>query len=118
MFFHSSKPEPERPADPAVRRANLRRVVRLFKPYRGRLAALLALIVFSAGLGVIPALLREFRIETLAEDLRPGAVARRGLDLVPISEGMIQRPATELAPFLRTGLQRRGSLARRPVSNS
>jgi ATP-binding cassette, subfamily B, bacterial len=57
MFFHSSKPEPERPADPAVRRANLRRVVRLFKPYRGRLAALLALIVFSAGLGVIPAFL-------------------------------------------------------------
>src|SRR5256884_3135793 len=57
MFFHSSKPEPERPADPAVRRATLRRVVRLFKPYRGRLAALLALIVFSAGLGVIPAFL-------------------------------------------------------------
>src|SRR5438309_5326120 len=57
MFFHSSKPEPERPADPAVRRANLRRVVRLFKPYRGRLAALLALIVFSAGLGVVPAFL-------------------------------------------------------------
>jgi ATP-binding cassette subfamily B protein len=57
MFFHSSKPEPERPADPAVRRANLRRVVRLFTPYRGRLAGLLALIVFSAGLGVIPAFL-------------------------------------------------------------
>src|SRR5882757_7342212 len=57
MFFHSSKPEPERPADPAVRRANLRRVVSLFKPYRGRLAGLLALIVFSAGLGVIPAFL-------------------------------------------------------------
>jgi len=57
MFFHSSKPEPERPADPAVRRANLRRVVRLFRPYRGRLGALLALIVFSAGLGVIPAFL-------------------------------------------------------------
>src|SRR5437868_13564334 len=57
MFFHSSKPEPERPAVPAVRRANLRRVVRLFKPYRGRLAALLALIVLSAGLGVIPAFL-------------------------------------------------------------
>jgi ATP-binding cassette, subfamily B, bacterial len=49
--------QPERPADPAVRRANLRRVARLFGPYRGRLSAVLALIVFSAGLGVIPAFL-------------------------------------------------------------
>jgi ATP-binding cassette, subfamily B, bacterial len=57
MFFHSSDASPERPADPAVRRANLRRVVRLFKPYRGRLSAVLALIVFSSGLGVIPAFL-------------------------------------------------------------
>jgi ATP-binding cassette subfamily B protein len=57
MFFHSSDAPAERPDDPAVRRANLRRVVRLFKPYRSRLAALLALIVFSAGLGVIPAFL-------------------------------------------------------------
>jgi ATP-binding cassette subfamily B protein len=48
---------PERPADPAVRRANLRRVARLFRPYRGRLAAVLSLIVFSAGLGVVPAFL-------------------------------------------------------------
>jgi ATP-binding cassette, subfamily B, bacterial len=48
---------PERPADPAVRRANLVRVARLFRPYRGRLASVLALIVFSAGLGVIPAFL-------------------------------------------------------------
>jgi ATP-binding cassette subfamily B protein len=57
MFFHSSKPAPERPADPEVRRANLRRVIRLFKPYRGKLSAVLALIVFSAALGVIPAFL-------------------------------------------------------------
>src|ERR1700730_7524236 len=57
MFFHSSDAAPERPADPEVRRANLRRVVRLFRPYRGRLSAVLALIVFSAALGVIPAFL-------------------------------------------------------------
>src|SRR3982751_4028649 len=48
---------PERPADPAVRRANLRRVAGLFRPYRGRLSAVLGLIVFSAALGVIPAFL-------------------------------------------------------------
>ncbi len=39
----------ERPADPAVRRANLRRVFALFRPYRLRLSAVLALILVSAG---------------------------------------------------------------------
>jgi ATP-binding cassette, subfamily B, bacterial len=48
---------PERPADPAVRRAYLRRIVALFRPYRLRLAAVLALILFSSVLGSIPALL-------------------------------------------------------------
>jgi ATP-binding cassette, subfamily B, bacterial len=57
MFFHSSDVPPERPADPAVRRANLRRIRPLFRPYRKRLAALLGLIIFTAGLGVIPAFL-------------------------------------------------------------
>ncbi len=48
---------PERPADPAVRRAYLRRIVALFRPYRLRLAGVLALILFSSVLGSIPALL-------------------------------------------------------------
>jgi ATP-binding cassette subfamily B protein len=54
-------PEPsERPADRAVRRANVRRVVRLFRPYRLRLSAVLALILVAAGLGIVsPFLLRE-----------------------------------------------------------
>jgi ATP-binding cassette subfamily B protein len=55
---------PERPADPAVRRANLRRVARLFKPYRGRLSGVLALIVFSAALGVVPAFLLKEILNT------------------------------------------------------
>ena len=51
---------PERPSDPAVRKANLRRIFPLFRPYRARLGAVCALIVFSAALGVIPSfLLRE-----------------------------------------------------------
>jgi ATP-binding cassette subfamily B protein len=74
---------PERPADPAVRRANLRRVAALFKPYRGRLAAVLALIVFSAALGVVsPFLLREIldkaiprRDTTLLSYLAGGMIA-------------------------------------------
>jgi ATP-binding cassette subfamily B protein len=48
---------PERPADPAVRRAYLKRVVALVRPYRRRLAGVLALIVLSSALGTIPAFL-------------------------------------------------------------
>ena len=49
----------ERPADPAVRRANLRRIVQLFRPYRLRLGAVLGLILFSSALGAIPAFLLQ-----------------------------------------------------------
>src|SRR5947209_4822728 len=55
-FFDAVEP-PERPTDPAVRRANLRRIGRLFLPYRLRLGAVLGLIVVSAALGTIPAFL-------------------------------------------------------------
>jgi ATP-binding cassette subfamily B protein len=56
-------PEPDaavvRPTDKAVRRANLRRIGRLFTPYKARLVAVLALIVVAAGLGIVsPFLLR------------------------------------------------------------
>jgi ATP-binding cassette, subfamily B, bacterial len=57
MFFHSAQAPPERPADPAVRRANLRRIGPLFTPYWRRLSGLLGLIVLTAGLGVVPAFL-------------------------------------------------------------
>src|ERR687894_1603814 len=62
-------PEPvERPADRAVRRANLRRVVRLFRPYRWRLALVLATIMVSALLGMIsPFLLRDILDEAIPE---------------------------------------------------
>jgi ATP-binding cassette, subfamily B, bacterial len=57
---------PDRPADPAVRRANLRRVAILFKPYRWRLAAVLALIFVSALLGIVsPFLIRDIFDEAL-----------------------------------------------------
>ena len=55
-----SSPAPERPTDPAVRRANLRRVAILFKSYRLRLAAVLGLIFLSALLGIVsPFLIRD-----------------------------------------------------------
>jgi ATP-binding cassette subfamily B protein len=60
---------PERPADPAVRRANLRRVARLFGPYRWRLSAVLALIFASALLSIVsPFLIRDIFDRALPED--------------------------------------------------
>ena len=63
---------PERPADPAVRRAYLRRIVALFRPYRLRLAGVLGLIVFSSLLGSIPAFLikQVFDVALPENDLR------------------------------------------------
>ncbi len=61
--------KPERPADPAVRRANLRRVLALFGPYRVRLGAVLALICFSALLGIVsPFLVRDIFDHALPEN--------------------------------------------------
>jgi ATP-binding cassette subfamily B protein len=60
---------PERPADPAVRRAYLRRIVALFRPYRLRLSGVLGLILFSSALGVIPALL----LKEVIDDALPNA---------------------------------------------
>jgi ATP-binding cassette subfamily B protein len=60
---------PERPADPEVRRANLRRVAILFKTYRRRLAAVLGLIFISALLGIVsPFLIRDIFDEALPQD--------------------------------------------------
>src|SRR5436305_6891346 len=70
MFFHSSDAPAERPADPAVRRANLRRIGPLFKPYWRRLSGLLALIVLSAALGVVPAFLLKGVIQAIQEEDR------------------------------------------------
>src|SRR5205085_1831653 len=65
MFFHSADEAPERPADPALRRANLRRIGPLFRPYWRRLSGLLALIVVSAGVGVLPAFLLKHALEAI-----------------------------------------------------
>jgi ATP-binding cassette subfamily B protein len=59
---------PVRPADKAVRRANLHRVVRLFRPYRKRLTGLLALIVFTGALGIVPAFLLRDALTALFDD--------------------------------------------------
>src|SRR6476661_6633132 len=68
MYFHSSREEPERTADPAQRRANLRRIGPLFAPYKLRLSAVLLLIVVSAGLGVLPAFLLKRVLEAIGQN--------------------------------------------------
>jgi ATP-binding cassette, subfamily B, bacterial len=68
MFFHSSDAPAERPADPAVRRANMRRIRPLFAPYKRRLGGLLALIIFTAAVGVIPAFLLKHVLQAISSN--------------------------------------------------
>ncbi len=90
MFFHSSDAPPERPADPAVRRANLRRIGRLFAPYKLRLGGVLWLIVVSAGLGVIPAFLLKRVLEAIARnDTTSLSLNAGGMIAIAIATGVL-----------------------------
>jgi ATP-binding cassette subfamily B protein len=90
MYFHSSREAPERPADPEQRRANLRRIGPLFKPYRARLSGLLLLIVVSAGLGVIPAFLLKRVLEAIGKnDTTELSVAAGGMIAIAIVTGAL-----------------------------
>src|SRR5437588_3330546 len=91
MFFHDrGEAPPERPDDPEVRRANLRRIGPLFKPYRRRLSILLGLIVASAGLGVLPAfLLRRVLVAIEAHDTRAVSVNAGGMIVIAIIAGAL-----------------------------
>jgi ATP-binding cassette subfamily B protein len=91
MFFHDrGGPPPERPADPAVRRANMRRIGPLFKPYWRRLSVLLALIVASAGLGVLPAfLLRRVLIAIARHDTGAISLNAGGMIAIAVVSGVL-----------------------------
>jgi ATP-binding cassette, subfamily B, bacterial len=91
MFFHDrGEAPPERPADPEVRRANLRRIGPLFKPYWRRLSFLLGIIVFSAGLGVIPAfLLRRVLIAIQDHDTRQVSLNAAAMIVIAIVAGIL-----------------------------
>jgi ATP-binding cassette subfamily B protein len=90
MRWETPLEPPERPADPAVRRANLRRVVRLFSPYRARLGGLLGLIVVSAALGVVPAFLLRGVIVAIAthHDTRLSWLAG-GMIAIAVASGVL-----------------------------
>src|SRR6476619_7291836 len=91
IFFHDrGEAPPERPADPEVRRANLRRIGPLFKPYWRRLSVLLGLIVLSAGLGVVPAfLLRRVLIAIQSQDTRAVSVNAAAMIAIAIVAGIL-----------------------------
>jgi ATP-binding cassette subfamily B protein len=90
-FFHDrGEAPPERASDPEVRRANLRRIGPLFKPYRRRLAVLLGLIVASASLGVLPAfLLRRVLVAIQAHDTHGVSVNAGGMIVIAIAAGVL-----------------------------
>src|SRR5258705_4780300 len=90
MFFHSSEAPPERPSDPAVRRANLTRIGRLFAPYKTRLGGVLILIVISAGLGVVPAFLLKNVLQAIGQnDTRTLSINAAGIIAIAIATGVL-----------------------------
>ncbi len=67
-MFGQGSDEARRPENREVRRANLRRVGRLFRPYRRRLGAVLGLILVSAAVGMVsPFLLRAILDDALPD---------------------------------------------------
>ena len=79
----------ERPADPAVRRANLRRIARLFRPYSRKLSVVTVLIVVASGLGVVsPFLLRAVLDSAIVVPPDHAPIVRLGL-LSELVGGMI-----------------------------
>jgi ATP-binding cassette, subfamily B, bacterial len=82
----------ERPADPAVRKANLRRIVQLFKPYKRRLAATGGLILFSSAIGVIPPFLLRAVLDTAIQVDSSGQATVDMHLLVLLVAGMVAIP--------------------------
>jgi ATP-binding cassette, subfamily B, bacterial len=86
----SAEDPPERPIDPAVRRANLRRIGGLFRGYRGRLGVVLALILLSSGLGVIPAFLLRGVLEAIGtRDTTKLSLYAGGMIAIAIVNGVL-----------------------------
>jgi ATP-binding cassette, subfamily B, bacterial len=89
--FHRGFSEaPTRPADPAVRRANLKRIALLFRAYRRRLGAVLILILVSAALGVVPAFLLRGVLQAIQHNQTTRlSVLAAGMIAIAIVTGVI-----------------------------
>jgi ATP-binding cassette subfamily B protein len=89
-FHRGYRETPVRPADPAVRRANLKRISGLFRPYRRRLGAVLGLILVSAALGVVPAfLLRDVLQAIQRHDSTKLSVFAAGMIVIAVLNGVL-----------------------------
>ncbi len=82
---------PPRTEDPVARRANVRRAVRLFRPYRLRLASVLSLIVLAAALDIVsPFLLRAVLDTALPErDNELLTLLVGGMILIAVATGIL-----------------------------
>jgi ATP-binding cassette subfamily B protein len=81
---------PERPADRAVRRANLRRIARLFSGYRWRLSVVLTLILLAAALGVLPAFLLRGVLQAIgSHDTTRLSLFAGGMIAISIATGIL-----------------------------
>ena len=90
MFFHHSGPAPERPADPAVRRANLRRIGPLFTHYKLRLSGLLGLIIVSSAVGVVPAFLLKHVLQAIySNNTRSLSYNAGGMIAIAVATGIL-----------------------------
>ena len=90
--WNSPSEPPERPSDPAVRRANLRRVAALFRPYKLRLGLCSPPDRLLRGLGVIPAFLLKGILEALGEqpvDEKRLSILAGGMIVIAIVTGVI-----------------------------
>jgi ATP-binding cassette, subfamily B, bacterial len=97
--FTPPEEAPPRPADPQVRRENLRRMGRLFVPHKWPLLAVLGLIVVSASLSMVsPFLLREVLDQAIPEKdtgLLTALVA--GMIFISIATGVLGVAQTYLS---------------------
>jgi ATP-binding cassette subfamily B protein len=100
MYRYSRSPDGpvERPSDPAVRKANHRRIFRLFRPYKTKLGITLVLILFSAGIGVIPPFLLRAVLDTAIQvgpsgqatvDMRLLILLVAGMVAIPVVSGAV-----------------------------
>jgi ATP-binding cassette subfamily B protein len=91
--------KPERPEDPTVRRANLRRVARLFRPYKLKLGTVLVLIGVSALLGISsPFLLRRVLDDAIPErDMTLLSWLVAGMIVVAVVSGVLSVAQTWLS---------------------
>jgi ATP-binding cassette subfamily B protein len=81
----------ERPADPAVRKANLRRIGRLFREYRLKLTFVCGLIVVSACLGIVSPFLLRGILDTAIPDqnMKLLSLLAGGMILISLVTGAI-----------------------------